>query len=248
MTEPTDLQTEDMPPDLADIFNALDDLVKDLHLRWALFTQLFAVSEERVVLLNEGAPLVAWLLQEFLWDDAVLRISKLADPAATGRKTNLSLYRIVEDIRTAGEIELAEPLNADLEVLCDHCVTLREHRNKRIAHNDLAATLQPAQVLDLITRKMVEDSLSTVRTFMNRINRHFGRSHVLYETIAPPSSADGEHFARILVEGLRYLQLVRGRKIDRADILQSEHTGAIKPPATPYIGPTGPIGPPDFMG
>ncbi|EMW0566286.1 hypothetical protein AAD033_004697, partial [Vibrio parahaemolyticus] len=66
------------------------------------------------------------------------------------------------------DVELAQVLKAKFQELFDACQKFRVHRNKRIAHADLAhATGSAEEPLPGISRQYVEDALKLLRDFMN---------------------------------------------------------------------------------
>ena len=90
-----------MNPDAERILDALKTEVTDLHVRWLIYRQLYAASDEAIDLLNRSGSNVFYLLQFMLLDDVALRLAKLTDPAFQGRFENLSLGRLAAALETA---------------------------------------------------------------------------------------------------------------------------------------------------
>src|SRR5690606_22223002 len=105
----------------------------ELHVLWQQYRQLFGDDAETVHLLNRTAGLFFKIVQDELCDSVLLGVSRMTDPPATGKNKNLtiqSLPPLVSDTNLQGE----------LQELCDKALVAadfaREHRNKRIVHQD----------------------------------------------------------------------------------------------------------------
>src|SRR5262252_1250852 len=105
-----------------------------LHGRWELFNQLYGKSPERMDFLNRTAPTFFALLQGILLNDLQLTLSKLADPATTGKRRNLTLETLLEEIKNLPEPQLAAQLTPLLEHYRAASSGTRVRRNKDIAH------------------------------------------------------------------------------------------------------------------
>lgn len=79
-----------MGKDLGELYSALWQEVAWVHSKWAEYVQLFGVKESRIDLLNRAAPRFARLLQDSLWEDVLLHIARLTDPAKSMGKSNLN--------------------------------------------------------------------------------------------------------------------------------------------------------------
>src|ERR1700757_3279717 len=83
-----------IPSGVAEVFEELRKEIIWLHARWILYNQLYGKSEKRVDLLNESAGTFFYVVQETFLADVHIALSKLSDPAATGRFDNLSLEQL----------------------------------------------------------------------------------------------------------------------------------------------------------
>lgn len=170
----------------------------DLHIIWQQYRQLFGTDSDTVALLNRTAGLLFKVMQDQLWDSVLLAISRMTDPAEMGKKKNLTIHSLVDlipDIALRGEIEL----------LCAATVAeaefAREHRNKRIAHQDHNYAYDPAaNPLNPISRERVEAMLKALRAVLNRLNSHYMDTTVMYEDFIDESGA------RVLIHKLRKLE------------------------------------------
>src|SRR5579862_352192 len=80
-----------MGPDLGPVFFALFKEVVWLHAKWQEYRALFGHSPERVDLLNRNAAFFFRVVEDSLWEDVLLHISRLTDPIRSGGNENLSV-------------------------------------------------------------------------------------------------------------------------------------------------------------
>jgi len=134
-----------IPPQLKDVWAFLHTEVVWLHGRWEIYNQLYGESSERIDFLNRTAPTFFALLQGILLNDVQLTLSKLADPAATLKRPNLTLETLLQDIETLPEPKFAAQLTPLLARYRTACARVKTRRNKDIAHFDFATQIAPAQ-------------------------------------------------------------------------------------------------------
>lgn len=185
---------QDMPPDLRVVYSELSDEVSWLHAKWQQYRLLFAKSERRIDLLNETAGYLFRIIQDTLFEDVVMSLARLTDPAQTGRgagqQENLTLRRlplVVTDNTLRGTVTLL------LGVAVKACSAPRSWRNKRLAHRDLAVALATAgDPLPGISRLDVERALAAIRAVLNGLEGFYGDTQVSYEIVIPDvGDADG---------------------------------------------------------
>jgi hypothetical protein len=168
-------------PSLGPVYHALHNEVTSLHEKWLEYRKLYATSSERLDLLNQTAGFFFRVVQDVLWDDVLLHITRLTDDPGTGEEERLVLSRLKgHDIDTP----LASELRTLLRVAYSRAEFAREERNRRIAHTDLALAINAkAEPLSGGTRQ-VEDVLSSFRDVLNAIHKRYlggecGFEHVL---------------------------------------------------------------------
>jgi AbiU2 len=184
------------------IFDALKYEVTDLHLRWKIYRQLYATSEEAITLLNKSGSNVFYLMQFLLLDDCALRLSKLTDPASQGKFENLSALQLLECVE-AEDKKFSSPKARELmKELSTRCEKFRALRNKRIAHADLDHALKIAEdPLPGISREDVENALKALRDLLNFIEHFYTNSQTLYAEVIVPYDSDGNKLLSILKAG-----------------------------------------------
>ncbi|HQN64990.1 MAG TPA: hypothetical protein PLR90_02485 [Methylophilus sp.] len=214
MVQPLDTR---FPKPIQKLWTELHSDVVWLHGRWIIYRQLFGTSKERVDLLNESAGTVTWILQQLLLHDVQLALSKIGDPAGTGAKKNLTLRRLQADLSSAGEAVLTSKLEPLLEQFENSCVSLRDRRNKWIAHSDLATKLAArATPLSGPSRTEIEVALAALRGVMNCVELHYTDSQTAYEQFI--MDEDGEHLLMTLARAKRYRDLVAEKKVPKDDL------------------------------
>ncbi len=169
-----------------------------LHVLWQQYRQLFGDTTDTVQLLNRTAGLFFKIVQDELWDSVLLGVSRMTDPAVTGKNKNLTLQSLPSLITDSS-------LKAKIQDLCLKAVSAaefaREHRNKRIAHQDHNyLSDRNSNPLSGISRVAVENMLASIRDVMNRLDNHFRDNTVLYEDFIDDSGA------RLLVQKLNKLE------------------------------------------
>jgi len=184
------------------LFDALKHEVTDLHLRWTIYRQLYANSEEAINLLNASGSNVFYLLQFLLLDDCALRLSKLTDPASQGRFENLSVLKLAESVTASDKEFPLDKAKVFLAELSERCDKFRALRNKRIAHADLAHALKIADApLPGISREDVDRALESLRNLLNFVEYHYFSSQTLYAEVIIPCNADGNKLLSVLRAG-----------------------------------------------
>jgi hypothetical protein len=178
-----------MGQDLGEVVAALYHRVAWLHMRWAIYRQLFAQSDRRIGLLNDAAPVFFSVVQRTLFDDVVLDLTRLTDPPRSRGKDNLTLRRLADHVP---DPEFRLEIARLAEVALDACECLRDRRNRQLAHDDLSLALsKPTEPIRGISYADIESALSAVRKLLNSLQLRYCRSTVGYEHgVMGPGDAD----------------------------------------------------------
>ena len=167
----------------------LDRLLDALGEEWAYgvvrlteFEKLFG-KDEHIELLKDVGGAFFGDVQQILWDDLLLRITRLTDQADAGKgKDNLTVHRL-QKFCERDEL-LLKKVKEQVEA-ADHAAKVaRLHRDKRIGHKDLnyaLAGIQPQPT----TLKQIRAALDAVRTVLNTVNAWHRRP-----SISPQVSVD----------------------------------------------------------
>jgi len=171
-----------IPRDINQVYSALWKELVWLHAYWSNYCQLHS-NEISVDLLNCLAPSYFGINQR-VWDEfLILQISKLTDPAQTGKKDNLSFERLVNLVDVANYPELKTELAADLRTLQNLSRDARDNRNRRIAHIDLLTyeNTHP-NPLPSVDKNTIDTTLNLMRLMLNRIEGHFNNSETAFQS------------------------------------------------------------------
>lgn len=125
-------------PELGPVFSELSDDFSWLQVKWAEYRELYATSSGRINLLNAAAGVFSRILQDTLWEDALLHLCRLTDPARMGNKQNLSIQALPE---LCHDPALRQEIAQLVEQAMAATSFARDWRNRRIGHRDLRLAL-----------------------------------------------------------------------------------------------------------
>jgi hypothetical protein len=153
-----------------------------LHLKWKLYRALFGTSQERIDLLNQAAPAFFGHLEPIMRHNIILTITRLTDPARTGKHQNASLGRLIEQLAAHADATKLGGWNVGLATLQTAVEPMRAMRNQFLAHEDLATALnhhfQPSP-----SRADTEAVLRNIRDLFGSIEERFCGSCASYDLI-----------------------------------------------------------------
>jgi hypothetical protein len=150
-----------------------------LHLEWQQYRELFGTNESRIDLMNRTAPRFFTSLERVLWQDVLLTLSRLADPAATGGQQNLTFRQLLLHITNPEmRFRFIEALNM-YEAAARFA---RDWRHRRFAHRELSHA-SDAKTHSLIpaSRASVERALQAARELMNLLEDELQGGETAYD-------------------------------------------------------------------
>jgi hypothetical protein len=126
----------------------MQKVVADVATEFTLYTQLF-VMPDTIDLLNKTASMVFSSYQRSLLNTIYISISRILDPATSGRDkdSNLSFKFIISELELTENKELSELLSNTQQLFVS--TGLKKYRNKVISHNDLRTINNKTQHLSL---------------------------------------------------------------------------------------------------
>lgn len=205
------------PAGIHDLWITIRAEVVWVHGRWIIYRQLYGTSQERIDVLNRSASTFFNVFQKTLLHDVQLSLSKLGDPAGSGKRKNLTLAALVVELEGIGESSVVSKLLPLVTTFDDACKNLRHRRNKWIAHFDLGTMLQSkVKPLEGPSRAEIETALAALRDVMNCVELHYTESQTAYEHFI--MNNDGEYLISTLKQGLRYRELVKEKVIAHDDL------------------------------
>ena len=168
---------------------SLNELLEALGSEWAggvarlnEFERLFG-KVEHVKLLNLVGGAFFADVQQILWDDLLLRVTRLTDPPQTGRKDNLTIKRLpglCERDKFPGNI-VQEQVDAAVHA----AKFARSHRNLRISHKDLAYAIVGSK-LPATTLGQIGGALDAVHTVLQTVNMGHRSAHLSADVSVGP--------------------------------------------------------------
>jgi hypothetical protein len=207
-------------PNLGPVYDALYNECLWLHFKWHQFVELYGSTTERIDLLNRAASRFFLHIQDTLWQDTLLHLTRLTDRGDFNGKKNLtvqSLPNLISDLKFRDEIQH----------LVDEAVKAtafaRDWRNRRIAHRDLALTLNKgAKPLANASRKHVTEALRAVCRIIERVNEFYLKSYLSLDLVTKTITDDAVSLLYVIRDGLdaeqKLQQRVRNRKLEPEDL------------------------------
>lgn len=198
-----------------DDFAWLQNELADTHWRWTNWKKLFVANDlsdvhedDRCDLMNNVARTFFFTIREVLANDVILRLCHLADPDKTrGRdetRENFSLANAVATMRSRLDTQRQTAADAALADFMKLMPSMKELRNRKLAHRDLADLHRQIHVPIKEIDMAVDAAIRVVRQLdLKDEDREF-----LYEDMI--ASGDADSLLAVLREGRRAVQLKRG--------------------------------------
>lgn len=138
--------------------------------------------------MNQAAGLFFQIVQDSLWEDTLLHLSRITDKPETRGKPNLTIQHLRSLVTN-------KKLGAELCELVEGAVTkaafARDWRNRHIAHTDLTLAIREgAKPLMAASRRGVDEALKAIDAVLNRLETHFRNGTILLERIGDPGDAE----------------------------------------------------------
>ena len=159
----------------------LDALLDTLGSEWAggvarhnEFEKLFSRAEN-VALLNRVGGAFFADVQQILWDDLLLRVTRLTDRPQSGRKYNLTVQRL-PDLCRRDEL-VGKKVQEQVDAAVHAADFARSHRNLRISHEDLSYAIGGSR-LPATTLGQLRGALDAVHTVLQTVNMWHRGAHL----------------------------------------------------------------------
>lgn len=199
--------------ELGAIYAELVQELCSIYLIWGQYKILYGTKETRVDLLNQASGSFFRIVQDCLFDQVLLSISRMTDqPSIRGHQT-LTVQRLadlVPDATLADTVKAKVALALKAEEFC------RDWRNKRIGHNNLEHRLDPsAKPLKDATRLKVDAALAALANVLNALASHYLDSETAFEHVLP-MHPDAEGMLFVIHDGVK-AQDQRRMKLEAGD-------------------------------
>lgn len=168
-------------PGLEVLFKALECELEWLQAKWSEYQEVFGAGPGRREVLNAVASNFFYLLEQLLFQDAMLHLCRLTDrarsPVKGGPAENLTVQRLAEAI---SDPTLRAAVASAAEQARDRCEFALQWRDKWLAHTDLVINQHGwASALPSVTTKHIEDAIDSLSTTLNLINGYYNRPPVV---------------------------------------------------------------------
>lgn len=195
------------PNELAETFERLKKEVFLLQFHCDIYNQLF-LSQERLQILDCCAPEVFYCFQISLEDEMIMLLSRITDPRGKEGEERLSFDRLHKLIEQNGDRDLAKKLRDAIKQIRKTRASIKDWRDKRLAHRDLKTAMAAGPMLDPVTFAMVQTAIRHLHEYMSIFEQHYeADTEFSYETALPIRTA-GDGLMSILQKGLRLQALM----------------------------------------
>ena len=167
-------------------------------------------DHDAVKLLNAAGGAFMWDVQQILWHDLLLHVTRLTDPATMGGHENLSLQALPPFCERP-ELQAEYPeLQAEVQTLVDRAVTAadnpRDWRNRRISHADLGLAIDPeAESLAPTSLGQVQAALDAVHAVIQTIVGQVVKHDTPNDVVVQPRARAFLAYLKQLVTAVQYV-------------------------------------------
>jgi hypothetical protein len=172
---------ERFPEPIKELFSHFAGQAIHAHAKWTMFRHLYVESPKNIELLNRTAPGFFALAQQALFDDMIVSLLRMLDPPSIPH-SNPVLQRLLDSLSPEVKATLEPQLKYSLDCALSTAQTLRHHRNKRIAHQDLNILLSIGDAqLDPTSCAEIRQTLEHIEAFLGTIYAHFTNSVFMWD-------------------------------------------------------------------
>ncbi len=156
-----------------------------------------------VELLNAiGGGRFIWDVQHILWDDLILRITRLTDPIETARKANLTVRRLPGFC----ENELRSEVDSLVKTAVQDAEFAHQWRNKHISHTDLMRVIEPdVEPLAPASLQQINAALNAIHAVLDQISSCLLNENIHNDIAYRPRAGAFVAYSIQLVEAVKYI-------------------------------------------
>ena len=193
-------------PTAAELWDVIKKEITGIQLLWETVNGMYFKPLGRDwQALQTDVPLLIHLTQTALMESLLMRVSRMLDPAATGKNTNLSLKQLVA---------------ADASIDADEKVIraiwdgsgLVDVRNKYLSHNDLTQSLSTAHTLNIPLEPLdigaLEALADGMRALRRNVNQKLGGMAYLDQGLDAQIRREIETLGKVLLGGEQFFKLL----------------------------------------
>ncbi len=176
-----------LPADLSLQFRPLFKDIFWLGMKWHEYETLFG-DEGNFDLLHRTASYLFQIIDDTMWDDMILHLSRLVGPEKSLGKENLTVRRVPELIQ---DLSLKSEIQSLVDSCQAHCSFVTDHRNKRLAHYDLVVAVQNLEAsLTGVSRTEMRLAVESLQSIMQKIYAHYANVHFEFDTSLRTDNAE----------------------------------------------------------
>jgi hypothetical protein len=217
----------EMGEPLGALYSALWQAVATIHFYWKEYVELFGTKPERIDLLNRAAPAFFRMLQDELWENSLLHLARLTDPANSPGKPSPANLTIQALPALITDVKLKETVSKLVAEAVKQTAFCRDWRNRHIAHRDLKLALeQPTTPLVEGSRAQVKTALKAIADVLNPLEGHQFQSEIRFDLGGQNGGAVSLPYA--LDDGLR-AQEARQRRLEAGKPLKDDFIASSVP-------------------
>ncbi len=174
-----------MPSDVAHTHELLGRELSLLYTKRNDYETLYCTDDDTVQLLDYAASFFFRIVREVLRDDIILTLCRITDPPGStvrgAKKGNLTIEYLVSII-PAADSTLRQRLHNLLPIIKARCKRFRDHRNRRVGHDDLDTRLKrPNALLPGIGMEDADAALRSIGDVLNVIEQHYDSNEQSYD-------------------------------------------------------------------
>lgn len=155
--------------------------VCELRQLWATYHRLFMEDERLTTVMSEQLGPLLGNFQSMAQDEMFLSISRLTDEDQR-KRTNLSMWGLKEAVANSSNPIFLENIEHALDAIVTTAVSVRSHRNKRIAHFDLAVSLKSV-TLPVVTFTEIQILIEKLEEYLNLFAWEFEQSTTFFNML-----------------------------------------------------------------
>jgi len=202
--------------DLGLLYHELCNEVGWLYLKWEDYVELFGTNPTRIDLLNKSAPVFFRIIQDTLFKDVLLHITRLTDPPKSLGKKNLTIQCLPSLVNASISVSVSEHVSNAIEK-ASFC---RDWRNRHIAHSDFNLAMgEQVEPLEHASHAKVKDALDSISRVLNVISEFYMQAAVAFDSIGGPGGA--LDLLYVLDDGLE-ADIARSKRIEAGQYLQED--------------------------
>jgi len=179
---------KEIPENMREIWAHIGGETCDIRTKLIFHKQLYSSEKWHIDKLNKAGGFLFYIIDNLFMDDLTLSLARLTDPAKTKGKENLSLLRLIDEVESN---DFKNKMMAQYQKIKSLVEAAQDHRNKRIAHNDLNVLTQNyPKLLPNLTLNCLHSILASIEEFLNEFQLHYSSVPFDFTMLQVPEDVD----------------------------------------------------------